>query len=203
MEDIFLYMNKLNENIYVFADDNQNIYQKSENIRKILDFNVTILPKNVRNTKNIFKYMDAFYDGETNEDTNLKGPEVICKVIKDNEKVYDQIRNDINILNVHQGVEFKNIAILSFSSTDKSLAKKFLDDDLDNAEQIVSSNKIIFDSVWRFKGLDRQVIFLVDIEEFIENKSLWYVGFSRARALLYIYSNEKLISNIKLQVNKR
>ena len=203
LEDIFLYMNKLNENIYVFADDNQNIYQKSENIRKILDFNVTILPKNVRNTKNIFKYMDAFYDGETNEDTNLKGPEVICKVIKDNEKVYDQIKNDINILNVHQGVEFKNIAILSFSSTDKSLAKKFLDDDLDNAEQIVSSNKIIFDSVWRFKGLDRQVIFLVDIEEFIENKSLWYVGFSRARALLYIYSNEKLISNIKLQVNKR
>ena len=196
-------MNKLNENIYVFADDNQNIYQKSENIRKILDFNVTILPKNVRNTKNIFKYMDAFYDGETNEDTNLKGPEVICKVIKDNEKVYDQIKNDINILNVHQGVEFKNIAILSFSSTDKSLAKKFLDEDLDNAEQIVSSNKIIFDSVWRFKGLDRQVIFLVDIEEFIENKSLWYVGFSRARALLYIYSNEQLISNIKLQVNKK
>ena len=145
--------------------------------------------------------MNAFYEGETREDTKLKGPEVNCKIIKDTEKVYNQIKEDIKILNIYQGVEFKNIAILSFASTENSLAKNFLDDNLDNADQIVSSNKIIFDSVWRFKGLDRQVVFLVDIEEFIDNKSLWYVGFSRARTLLYIYSNEKLINNIKLMVN--
>lgn len=199
-EDIFLYMSNLNDNIYVFADDNQNIYQKADDIRKLLDFNITILPKNVRNTKNIFNYMNAFYEGETREDTKLKGPEVNCKIIKDTEKVYNQIKEDINILNIYQGVEFKNIAILSFASTENSLAKNFLDDNLDNADQIVSSNKIIFDSVWRFKGLDRQVVFLVDIEEFIDNKSLWYVGFSRARTLLYIYTNEKLINNIKLMV---
>ena len=128
--------------------------------------------------------MNAFYEGETREDTKLKGPEVNCKIIKDTEKVYNQIKEDINILNNYQGVEFKNIAILSFASTENSLAKNFLDYNLDNAYQIVSSNKIIFDSVWRFKGLDRQVVFLVDIEEFIDN-----------------VNNEKLLSYHKNEID--
>lgn len=202
LEDIFLYLDKLKDNIYIFADDNQNIYKNSNNIKKILNFNITTLPKNVRNTTNIFNYMSPFYDGETKEDTNLSGPAVKCRIVDDPDMVYEEIKNEINKLTSYDGIMHKDIAILSFSSPEKSQVKKFLSNKLDTADQVVSSNGIIFDSVWRFKGLDRQVIFLVDIEEFIENKSLWYVGFSRARTLLYIYSNDKLISNIKLHINK-
>ena len=51
------------------------------------------------------------------------------------------------------------------------------------------SGEIIFSTVWRFKGLEKDVIILVDIDKDTPIDAL-YSGMSRAKALLYILKRD-------------
>ena len=61
-------------------------------------------------------------------------------------------------------------------------------------------NKITFDSIKRFKGLEKPIIFLVNLENNLDNEEKMrdiYSGLSRARGHLIIVSNQQSISYLK------
>ena len=55
-------------------------------------------------------------------------------------------------------------------------------------------NKLTFDSVWRFKGLERQVVVVIDIEHQSDNRNIQYVAATRARTLLVFAGSDRLSS---------
>jgi len=59
-------------------------------------------------------------------------------------------------------------------------------------------NSISFDSIRRFKGLEKTVIILTNLKEINKEtvKNL-YTGLSRARAHLIVISNQKSVNQIK------
>ena len=53
-----------------------------------------------------------------------------------------------------------------------------------------AANRLIHDSVWRFKGLERRIVILTDLEKFSDNRELLYVALSRARTLLVVVTDQ-------------
>lgn len=91
------------------------------------------------------------------------------------------------------GIEKSRIAVLSvhrYIHSIASLVKKYcIFDTSDYAEMKKRSGEIIFSTVWRFKGLEKDVIILVDIDKDTPIDAL-YSGMSRAKALLYILKRD-------------
>ena len=61
---------------------------------------------------------------------------------------------------------------------------------------------IRFSTIHSFKGLESQVVIMVDIEEVDDDKSqsLLYVGMSRARSLLILLIHERARSSIDTRI---
>ena len=51
----------------------------------------------------------------------------------------------------------------------------------------------MFDSIIRFKGLEKDIIILTDIEEAFDKDEFMYIALSRARLILDIVANSKAI----------
>lgn len=173
--------------VVVFSDDNQNIYTSTALLPKLIGSKPFTLSENVRNTEPIFEFSQSYYSGVTNKGSQVKGPNV--RFIEADANLEKQILRDVNKLINHEGVPRENIAVLTLANIENSLvrglAEKFPRSDDDNA-----NSSVIFDSAWRFKGLERQVVLLCDVDEQIGKTSLLYVALTRARSLLQIYGTE-------------
>ena len=66
----------------------------------------------------------------------------------------------------------------------------------------INSNYIVLDSIHRFKGLEREVVILIDLNLALKNDrlQLLYVGFSRARSLLFVIDDTETIKDLKSYV---
>ena len=180
---------------FVFADDNQNLYSSAKNFADILSVDAHALVKNVRNTKPIFKFSNEFYQGITNSSLAFTGPDVEFEISED-DKLGVNVRNYIEKLKDVEGIPLQNIAVIACRSRGQSKAFDMLNEISVDAELEPSDSKITFDSVWRFKGLERQVVIIVDIEEATDSRELQYVAMSRARTLLVIFGSESVIRNL-------
>ena len=60
-----------------------------------------------------------------------------------------------------------------------------------------SLNKITYDRVINFKGLEKEVIILVDIDKSMDIEEDIYVGLTRAKAELIIISGKRCIERLK------
>ena len=54
-------------------------------------------------------------------------------------------------------------------------------------------DEIVFDSIKRFKGLEREIVILFDLEDALENPEEMYIGLSRPKLILDIIGTEKNI----------
>ncbi len=183
---------------YLFYDDNQKIYQQNIGNLQTLSETSFCLFENIRNTKPIFKGSHTFYNGETLESLGPEGLDI--EWMEADEQSRDRkLEKLLNKLINNEGISETEIAILTAKSfeTYKTLSVgKYAccrADDLD-------SKKIVLDSIYRFKGLEREVIILIDLNSALNNDQLLYVGFSRARSLLIILDNAETIKNLKPRV---
>ena len=71
--------------------------------------------------------------------------------------------------------------------------------EIKNSEYL-SDNFITYDTVFRFKGLENDIIILTDIDETTNKNEIMYVATSRARLLLIVLSNQTVINNLKKYV---
>ena len=162
-----------------------------------------LLRENYRNPKAIVAEMCAL--------TNTSEP--ICKrnLVShvdyrcfDNEKMQGKKLRALLVELLHEGVSPERITILSTREKQESLVFRQPPDVgkpirfLDRSETETSENTITATSVSAFKGLENEVIILTDLPD-LDSLSSWersilYVGMTRARTRLYAIVSELFIS---------
>ena len=123
------------------------------------------------------------------------GPEVITKRVADGETVSDTLQREIKSLFSDGSFTANQIVILSPNSFRNSGAfglrstARFRVTEMDSFSPGAARDSIGFATIADFKGLESEIVFLIDMPEPGSNpelRSLQYIGMSRARALLYM-----------------
>ncbi len=195
------------KNWTIFLDDNvqKEVYGAFDlkYLKKLeLGNQCLYLPDNYRNPQNFIRKACEIADikEEPKSKRNLK--KIINIVNYKREEKYedllDKIKNTLNILLQKEKIETRHISILV---PDNNLLKMII-----NVEKIASKNiinitdlknmaelndEIVVSTVSSFKGLENQIILLVDNSKYpLKNweKSIYYVGMTRALTDLYFFT---------------
>lgn len=181
--------------VYVFYDANQRIYTPSLELPAELPN--YLLSANLRNTRQIHELVARYYRGDP--PPRCEGPDGL-EVAWINERPVEGVRRALNeLLNV-QGVPAKDVIVLSGRSTENS--------DLKEGAQLASATltwlpaktgEVQVSTVHAFKGLERRVVVLTELDQYLQNperreygEALAYIGASRATHHLMVVSLERL-----------
>lgn len=184
---------------YIFYDDNQRIYNQSNIPFPWFKYR---LSKNLRNTDQIFKYVRQYYgQPDPIKSSGVDGPEPWFFDLKGYDNEIDAVQAIINSL-VQQKIPITDVAILTPRSKDNSIwAKKRTFTD---KYKIVWNlqpfrNQVASCSIHSFKGLEKPVIILTELEHLNQNilDELLYIGISRAKDYLII------VGDLPLQKSSR
>lgn len=183
---------------YFFYDDNQKIYRHDmDGFKQFSDASFCLF-ENIRNSKPIFTGSKAFYQGEMQKSLGPEGLEI--EWVETEETHRDKIlEKKLNKLINNEGIAESEIAVLtakSYKNYEELSVGKY---ECCRADDL-NSNEIVLDSVYRFKGLEKEIVILIDLNSARNNEHLLYVGFSRARSLLIIIDNTKTIQWLKSHV---
>jgi superfamily I DNA and RNA helicase len=174
---------------FYFWDDHQNINLNQTAIPPCET--QLMLTRNFRNTQKIFKSIRKHV--EKNIELHSDGPlgreiEVLSSYPKGNdEMMLSLVEEKVKQLIHHEGLEAKDIAILSFKGKQKSSLHQLKSNvPLILFEDKTSQDAIKVDTVRRFKGLEANVVIIVELDDekaMSDQKhfnDLCYVAFSRA-----------------------
>lgn len=180
---------------YVFYDKNQMVQNRTElkwlnsmDCQLVLNFNC-------RNTKEIAETsaVSIGLDADKVKVLHQTLTEEIPKYqnVDNEEQLYSLLSSRINDY-IGQGINLADIVILSAKSDDKrSLkdVKKISDFSITNKFE---NNSVLYTTTRKFKGLEASVILLIDVDAKTfstdEERRVFYVGASRAKNILEIYS---------------
>ncbi|MGI6468352.1 MAG: AAA family ATPase [Syntrophomonadaceae bacterium] len=177
--------------LYVFADPAQSIFCQDINKIQGLSISRHRLTRNIRSTQAINEWMLKFLPGLSLKCLNSRGLPVVSIPCREDQQ-YRILEKEIGRL-VSQGVQLKRITVLSPHVYARScLAGKTRIKEwpvVEGMEQ--SGNYIRFSTIRSFKGLEADIVFLVDIRPSRAcTPADIYVGGSRARFLLYVLHDE-------------
>lgn len=183
----------------MFADfNNQNIYSKKqfdeiesmEYLENITSFSRSRLKINCRNTINITKEIENVTNTKYKILTNqIDGIPVNHFTYDNDDEQIEKIENLLCSLR-NEKVKISDIVLLSPKKYEYSIICK-----LKTKIQIFSpfsdsDKNISFSTIHSFKGLEKKIVIITDIESYKECKLL-YIGFSRARTALYVFETKK------------
>jgi hypothetical protein len=188
--------------LYIFYDNNQNIYQATPNYPVPLEHHCP-LSDNCRTTKKIHEAIIQYYTTEGDDTPLCKGP--IGRDIEFISAARDLSDEKIKVARLlkhlieDEQVPIEDIVLLSPHKEDKS---RFTDGLLLDGKYRLSwnmdrdakskSNTITCCTIKAFKGLERPVVILIEpekISSFHDSEKLVYVALSRARLHLIILGN--------------
>jgi superfamily I DNA and RNA helicase len=162
--------------LYVFYDDNQNIFHRQSLFLSGLPFPFQ-LTRNLRNAKSVFAAFAHYYVGSRYEaGTDLPGEVSFHAEVNSQAALTAFIASLIN----DDHIPPSQIAILSCRSLVESSFN------LQQFHQVNGGTLIRCESVWRFKGLEAPVVVLTDIEAALDNREVLYTALSRAQVRLCI-----------------
>ena len=184
---------------YIFYDNNQKIYHQHISRLQNIASTSLCLVENIRNSKPIFTGSKAFYQGDTLESCGPKGLDIVWIEVKEQQRD-KQLENTLNKLINNEGIAESEIAVLTARSYKEYENFSVGKHEFCRADNL-DSNHIVLDSIYRFKGLEREVIILIDLNVTLNKEQLLYVGFSRARSLLSVIDDIDTIKNLKSRVN--
>lgn len=179
--------------LFVFYDDNQRVYQRSV----ALPPNMQILPLtiNFRTTLPIHEHVVYFYRGQ--HQPLSRGP------VGDAPTFYaldlaaaDTLRHELTALLLRLqrgGVAPDDIVILTPLSAEHSALRQF--EDVLDISPTPAPGQILWDTIYRFKGLERDVVIVVEVRRHHLPDALdrlLYVAYSRACHRLYILYDREL-----------
>ena len=184
---------KSNGDFYIFADPNQNIFANDISKIKQLPISKHKLTRNLRNTEVINDWIKSLYP-ENPLFSEIKGG---LEVRHFKWKTYDDekkmIEDEIGRL-ISQGVKPKRVTLVSGHKKEKSCMAGI---DKIKSWSVKSTGDedpsgIKFDTIRSFKGLEADIVFLIDVKQDspVYTKADIYVGGSRARFLLYVFQHE-------------
>lgn len=191
--------------LYVFFDDNQNIYQGTKEIP--LAAAPFPLTHNCRNTQSIHQQVSQFYrsdvmptamgpQGRPVEQHSYTNPAVLKRLL----------RQTLHRLIIDENVPAWDIVVLTPKSREHSQVWGF--GALGNFRLVDTptdaSGEVYCTTIHKFKGLESPVVILAEID----NHQIWnlpallYVGCSRARNHLTLLTAADLSAKIAAQLNK-
>ncbi|MEI7845476.1 MAG: ATP-binding domain-containing protein [Chloroflexota bacterium] len=190
---------------YVFYDDNQNLYGGATTLSGIIDEPPFILTENCRNTQAIHKVVIDFRNNR--ESIGCHGP--IGRIpefleYKDTSQMLRSLQSLLYRMTSEESIRMENIVILTPHGKDNTALKPRVR--LGNFSLTSNPpdkrNEIQATSIHRFKGLERKVVIIAEIDsQFTFNADMvMYVGCSRARTHLILLIEEGTSPGLKKKI---
>jgi hypothetical protein len=179
--------------LYVFFDDNQKLFPVPTGL-PMLDhaFQLTI---NCRNTKKINELVMRFYKGGTHNASGPDGPPIDRHVCATEKQLLEQLDEAVADWVGKAEVAPSDIVLLSGYAAHRSALWKV--DALGGirlTDDPWEQNAILRCSVFRFKGLERLVVGLCELDG-VKAQAL-YVGLSRPSVFLSIFGSRKALERL-------
>lgn len=183
--------------LYVFHDDNQRIYEKSAGIPG--DLAPIPLNENVRNTRAIHDAAAPLYDGGAFVCRGPDGRPPEFLAIREGKSAEREVRSLLHRLVNEEHIAPGDIAVLGA----RALARS----NVGNTGKIgpfecvplagARPGAIVRDSIHRFKGLERPVVILVELEQALQRSELLYVGLTRARSHIILVDAAATLDKVR------
>lgn len=182
--------------LYLFYDDNQNIYGGLQRVKNIVQSEYP-LRENCRNTQKISQLVNRYYKGS--QSLVALGPfgrEVTVLSYDDQHSLFQNLRRTLHELVVEQEVPVEDIVVLTPYSESRSqlsragsLGRFRLTTNWESG-----TNEIYYTTIHSFKGLESPIIILAEIESTLQHRvqELLYVACSRARNHLVVICHEEV-----------
>jgi hypothetical protein len=185
--------------LFVFADDNQNLYGGGE---LPIDDELRIGPiaQNLRNTKEIAEFVSVFYEGK--EKPTVKGPAgrpVEILGYDDDEGLARLLGTVLRNLVEEEQVPMEDIAVLTPSGSGKSRLRARAEVGGYRLSETVEPGTVLATSIHAFKGLERPVVIVAELgDKHLEDlRQYLYVGASRARNHLIVLATEPVARELR------
>jgi hypothetical protein len=184
--------------LYVFADDNQNLYGGKLPMSEAQM--LPPLPANLRNTKAIHEFVSVFYEG--GHRPKAKGPEGRPPEIlgyRDDQDLAHLLAVVLHNLVDQEKVPLEDIVVLTPSGRTKSVLRQRESVDGFRLSHTVEPGTVLTDSVHGFKGLERPVVILAELgDKHQEDLAQYlYVGGSRAKNQLIVLAAEPVARDLR------
>ncbi|MGA9161904.1 MAG: NERD domain-containing protein [Actinomycetota bacterium] len=184
--------------LYVFADDNQNLYDGALPVGE--DDRVGPIAINLRNTRQIGEFVSVFYRGD--QQPIARGPEgepVAILGYEDDEDLAHLLAVVLANLVEEEQVPLEDIVVLTPSGTEKSRLRRRGRVDGFRLSESVEPGTVLATSVHAFKGLERPVVILAELgDKHLEDlRQYLYVGGSRARNHLVVLATEPVARELR------
>lgn len=184
--------------LYVFYDDNQRVYDRSGRTIAGLPRSPVHLVRNFRNTRAIHAAAKNWYAGGMTKAIGPEGVPVQWVETRSGQSVADVVEEIVHDLVSDHGLAPDGIAVLTVRPCDKHAALKAgRIAGLEVSDASASRDgAITFDTVRRFKGLEKAAVVLVDADRLVEAE-LAYVGLSRAGVYLAVVGTAGDLSRLR------
>ncbi len=174
--------------LYVFHDDNQMIYQHAASFPKGLQD--ACLTENLRNTRTIHGEAARFYKGGELVSLGPEGRPVEVIPVASRDRVESEVSRVLHRLLREERIPADQVAVLVGTSLEKSVLARQgrIGAFAITHDQDAEPEKVLLETIHRFKGLERQVVVLADVESLVDREAteLLYVGLTRARGHLVV-----------------
>jgi hypothetical protein len=184
--------------LYVFADDNQNLYGGALPVGE--EDTIGPISLNLRNTKQIGEFVSVFYKGE--QEPIARGPDgepVQILGYGGEDDLEHLLAVVLRNLVEEEHVPLEDIVVLTPSGAGKSRLRSTGKVDGFRLSETVEPGTVLATSVHTFKGLERPVVILAELgDRHLEDlRQYLYVGGSRARNHLVILAAEPVARELR------
>ena len=191
-----------NSPLYIFFDDNQNIYSRACSFP--IKNEPYLLVTNCRNTDQIHDAAYQYYDGEPVSPPGIAGEEIQLIASLRRETQAARMHSKIVELIARERVVAADIVVLIADGLRKQeyydalLRRPLPRPNQWVAEGVWREETVLLDTVKRFKGLEAAIVFLwgLDTLDLNRGKELLYVGLSRARSVVYVVSTSDVCHEV-------
>jgi hypothetical protein len=184
--------------LFVFADDNQNLYGGALPVSD--DLRIGPIAHNLRNTREIGEFVSVFYEGQ--QKPLLRGPAgrpVEILGYEDDDGLQRLLGTVLRNLIEEEHLAMEDIAVLTPSGAGKSRLRARGTAGGYRLSETVEPGSILATSVHAFKGLERPVVILAELgDKHLEDLGRYlYVGGSRARNHLIVLATEPVARELR------
>mgnify|MGYP003113650198 CR=1 FL=1 len=189
---------------YVFYDDNQRVYHSEGGWLANLPQSRYHLTRNLRNTRAIHDSSRPWYASpRLSRSGGPEGQPVVWRTVGPKESLNSLLATTLVELTNQHGVKLDEIAILTpLSAGNHSLARNGRIGGLPfKPAGADADGKLIFDSVRRFKGMDRPVVLIIEADRLVDAE-LTYVALTRPSLLLYVFGGAVAVERLRAGLTK-